>query len=133
MAGREGAIHVVEIVHADADLPQVIGALRPAGRFSGDLQSLGIRIDASGGWWDAGDYIKGVQTLGYTTAMMLHGVREFPSAMGAGYNADQVKALADRVFQLPTEREVKILADTTSAQTAIDDFLRRNASKRVRW
>jgi TP901 family phage tail tape measure protein len=53
------------------------------------------------------------------------------SATAAGYNADQVKALADRVFQMPTEREVKILADTTSAQYAIDDFLRRNASKRV--
>jgi endoglucanase len=54
-----------------------------AGRFSGDLQALGVRIDASGGWWDAGDYIKGVQTLGYTTAMLLHGVREFPDQMGA--------------------------------------------------
>jgi endoglucanase len=56
----------------------------PAGRFSGDLDALGIRIDASGGWWDAGDYIKGVETLGYTTALLLHGVREFPNAMGAG-------------------------------------------------
>jgi len=55
-----------------------------AGRFSGDLTPLDIRIDASGGWWDAGDYIKGVQTLGYTTAMLLHGVRQFPTAMGAG-------------------------------------------------
>jgi endoglucanase len=55
-----------------------------AGRFSGDLQPLGIPVNASGGWWDAGDYIKGVQTLGYTTALLLHGVREFPNAMGAG-------------------------------------------------
>jgi endoglucanase len=55
-----------------------------AGRFSGDLQSLGLRIDASGGWWDAGDYIKGVQTLGYTTAILPHGVRELPAQMGAG-------------------------------------------------
>jgi len=55
-----------------------------AGRFSGDLTPLDLRIDASGGWWDAGDYIKGVETLGYTTAMLLHGVRQFPTAMGAG-------------------------------------------------
>jgi len=55
-----------------------------AGRFSGDLQPVGVRIDASGGWWDAGDYIKGVQTLGYTTALLLHGVREFPGQMGPG-------------------------------------------------
>jgi endoglucanase len=55
-----------------------------AGRFSGDLSPLGIRIDASGGWWDAGDYIKGKETLGYTTALLLSGVRDFPAQMGAG-------------------------------------------------
>jgi endoglucanase len=55
-----------------------------SGRFSGDLQPLGVRLDASGGWWDAGDYIKGVETISYTTAMLLHGVRELPSQLGAG-------------------------------------------------
>jgi endoglucanase len=58
--------------------------VNPSGRFSGDLTPLGTRIDASGGWWDAGDYIKGVQTLGYTTGMLLAGVRDFPGQMGAG-------------------------------------------------
>ncbi len=55
-----------------------------SGRFSGDLTPLGTRIDASGGWWDAGDYIKGVETLGYTTALLLHGVRELPAQMASG-------------------------------------------------
>ncbi len=55
-----------------------------SGRFSGDLTQIGGPIDASGGWWDAGDYIKGVQTLGYATAMLLTGVRDFPAQMGAG-------------------------------------------------
>jgi len=55
-----------------------------SGRFSGDLTPLGVRIDASGGWWDAGDYIKGVQTLGYTTDLLLAGVRDFPAQLGAG-------------------------------------------------
>jgi endoglucanase len=55
-----------------------------SGRFSGDLTPLGTRIDASGGWWDAGDYIKGVETLGYTTALLLHGVRELPARMASG-------------------------------------------------
>jgi endoglucanase len=55
----------------------------PSGRFSGDLTPLGTRIDASGGWWDAGDYIKGVETLGYATALLLHGVRELPAQMAS--------------------------------------------------
>jgi endoglucanase len=55
-----------------------------SGRFSGDLTPLGTRIDASGGWWDAGDYIKGVETLGYATDLLLAGVRDFPAQMGAG-------------------------------------------------
>src|SRR5437867_7539038 len=38
------------------------------GRFSGDLEpvSPATVIDASGGWWDAGDYLKFVQTTSYT-------------------------------------------------------------------
>jgi endoglucanase len=65
-----------------------------AGRFSGDLQALNTRIDASGGWWDAGDYIKGVETLGYTTALMLHGVREFPAQLGSGSKTSNFTAEA---------------------------------------
>ena len=41
-------------------------------------------IDASGGWWDAGDYIKYVETMSYAVGMMETGVRDFPQQMGAG-------------------------------------------------
>jgi endoglucanase len=40
-------------------------------------------IDAAGGWWDAGDYEKYVETVSYTTALMEIGVRDFPRQMGA--------------------------------------------------
>jgi endoglucanase len=48
------------------------------GIFAGDLHPLGTRIDASGGWWDAGDYLKFVQTTSYTDAVLLSAVRDFP-------------------------------------------------------
>jgi endoglucanase len=41
-------------------------------------------IDAGGGWWDAGDYEKYVETMSYTTALMEIGVRDFPNHMGPG-------------------------------------------------
>jgi endoglucanase len=55
----------------------ILGALKPAGG----------SIDASGGWWDAGDYLKFVQTHSYTVALMLVGIRDFPAQMGSATNA----------------------------------------------
>jgi endoglucanase len=69
-----------------------------SGRFSGDLQPLGTRIDASGGWWDAGDYIKGVETLSYATDLLLHGARDFPTQMG-GYT-DEAKFGTDWLLRM---------------------------------
>ncbi|HWX73698.1 MAG TPA: glycoside hydrolase family 9 protein, partial [Solirubrobacteraceae bacterium] len=56
---------------------------RSGGSFRGDLTPLGARIDASGGWWDAGDYLKFVQTTSYAVSLLLTGVRDFPSQMGS--------------------------------------------------
>jgi endoglucanase len=58
-----------------------------SGRFSGDLTPTGATIDASGGWWDAGDYLKFVQTSSYTVALMAIGARDFPNQMGTGAGA----------------------------------------------
>jgi endoglucanase len=49
-----------------------------------DLIPTGAVIDVSGGWWDAGDYLKFVETHSYTVALMLIGARDFPGQMGAG-------------------------------------------------
>jgi endoglucanase len=51
---------------------------------AGTLTPTGAVIDASGGWWDAGDYLKFVETHSYTVALMLEGVRDFPGQMGSG-------------------------------------------------
>ena len=59
-----------------------------SGEFKGDLTPLGVRINASGGWWDAGDYPKFVETTSYTVDMLLAGVRDFPQQMGSGSSSD---------------------------------------------
>jgi endoglucanase len=54
------------------------------GNFKGELTPLGLQIDAEGGWWDAGDYLKFVQTTSYTVDLQLIGLRDFPAQLGAG-------------------------------------------------
>src|SRR4029077_1564434 len=58
------------------------------GGFSGSLTPLGISMDASGGWWDAGDYLKFVETTSYTVDLMLLLVRDFPTEAGSGFTAE---------------------------------------------
>jgi endoglucanase len=58
------------------------------GGFSGSLTSLGVSMDASGGWWDAGDYLKFVETTSYTVDLMLLLARDFPTQAGAGFTAE---------------------------------------------
>ena len=65
-----------------------------SGRFKGDLTPLGVRVNAAGGWWDAGDYLKFVQTTSYTADLLLAGVRDFPDQMGAGSPASNFTAEA---------------------------------------
>ncbi|MFC7942278.1 phage tail tape measure protein [Microbacterium oxydans] len=54
------------------------------------------------------------------------------SAISAGYNADQVRALADRIFQMPTEKEFQALVETATAQGQIDKFVTLNSGRRVK-
>jgi endoglucanase len=46
------------------------------------LTSTGAVIDGAGGWWDAGDYMKYVETTSYTVALMEIGIRDFSNQMG---------------------------------------------------
>jgi endoglucanase len=61
---------------------------------AGTLTATGATLDASGGWWDAGDYMKFVETHTYTVAMMLVGVRDFPGQMGSGSTSSNFTAEA---------------------------------------
>ncbi len=53
------------------------------------------------------------------------------SAIQAGYNADEVHALADEVFQLPNEKEVEIIADTANASRDLNEFITGFAGRRI--
>src|SRR5579859_3777019 len=48
------------------------------------LTRVGGPIDVSGGWFDAGDYVKFVQTASYTDAIMLFAARQYPSLFMGG-------------------------------------------------
>ncbi len=65
-----------------------------SGHFKGDLTPLGITVNAAGGWWDAGDYLKFVQTTSYTVDLLLTGVRDFSGQMGAGSSSANFTAEA---------------------------------------
>ena len=67
-------------------------SVNSSGRFSGDLSPLGVTIDGSGGWWDAGDYLKFVETTSYTVDMLQLGVRDFPNQMGSGSTSSNFTA-----------------------------------------
>jgi TP901 family phage tail tape measure protein len=54
------------------------------------------------------------------------------SAVGAGYNAQEVQALADRIFQMPTEKEFNALVETAEAQAKLDNFVTMNNGRTIR-
>jgi endoglucanase len=58
--------------------------------FSGSLAryATGTVINASGGWFDAGDYLKFTETTSYAVAIMLQGIVSFPHQLGPGGQAD---------------------------------------------
>jgi len=71
----------------------------PNGNFKGSLApyATGIRINATGGWFDAGDNLHFTETTSYTVAMMLQGIVSFPAQLGS---RGQVSFTAEARFGL---------------------------------
>ena len=63
-----------------------------SGTFKGDLHATGTRIDASGGWFDAGDYLKFTMAAAYAESLLLTGVRDFPAQMGTSAGSSDFTA-----------------------------------------
>jgi len=49
------------------------------------------------------------------------------SATAAGFNAGEVQKLADKVFALPSAKQIKVLAETNTAGLALDEIKRRQS------
>lgn len=54
------------------------------------------------------------------------------AAIEAEFGADQVQALADKVFALPDEKAVSIIAETAVAQAQIDQFISAQDARTIR-
>lgn len=54
------------------------------------------------------------------------------AAVSAGYNATEVQALADRIFQMPDAKTTAMVVETAQAQSAIDQFITLNNGRRVK-
>jgi TP901 family phage tail tape measure protein len=62
-------------------------------------------------------------TTNYTKSLIDNRQAIYDAAIQMGATADAANALADKVAAIPTEKEIKILADTTVANAQIDAFI----------
>ncbi|HUB87057.1 MAG TPA: glycoside hydrolase family 9 protein [Verrucomicrobiae bacterium] len=87
-AQRDGPEAVPSVMHRQpshlTDTNAFVYQFPAAGRngIRGGLQKIGGPVDVSGGWFDAGDYLKFVETASYVTAMMLEAARDYPAQAG---------------------------------------------------
>jgi len=64
-------------------------------KYTANLTTTGSTMDASGGYFDAGDYLKFVETHSYMVGIMLTGIRDFPNQMGAGSTSSNFTSEAE--------------------------------------
>lgn len=99
-----------------------------AGRENMDML-LGLASDAQGA--AAAQFELDGSTEAYMTRMREGRDSLINSAMAMGATRDQAVALADKIYAIPSEKDIKILAQTQQAQRDIDNFVNRNGNRTV--
>lgn len=70
-------------------------------RLARPLATEGARVDASGGWFDAGDYLKFVETASFTDASLLFALRTYPAGIAdTGALAAEARFGADWLLKM---------------------------------
>lgn len=70
-------------------------------------------------------------TQGYTDRMAVGRQALIDSALAMGATQDEAVALADKIYAIPSEKEIQILAETQAAQNAIDRLIINNNGRRI--
>jgi hypothetical protein len=71
------------------------------GRLTRPLSADGKRVDAAGGWFDAGDYLKFVETASFTDATLLFALRTYPTGVAeAGALAEEARFGTDWLLKM---------------------------------
>ncbi len=97
------------------------------GSLTGPLIPTGAHVDAAGGWFDAGDYLKFVETASFTDVALLYTAREYPTGVPdlaallaeARFGTDWLLEMwdqADRVLYLQVG-----IGDGTRSQSILGD------------
>lgn len=132
-AQRDGSETIAGPMHRrpahldDADAVVYRIPLYSHGSLAGPLTATGAHVDAAGGWFDAGDYLKFVETASFADLALLYTAREYPTGISnlgallseARFGTDwllQMWDQADRVFYLQVG-----IGDGTRSQSILGD------------
>lgn len=85
---------------------------------------------------DAWDFAESQLAAGGSTAdfsARLEAARQklYDNAIQMGATEEEAAALRDTILQMPTQREIDIIADTAAAQTAIDTYIYKNSNREI--
>lgn len=70
-------------------------------------------------------------TQGYTDRMAAGREALINSALAMGATQEEAVALADKIYAIPSEKEIQILAETQTAQNALDYWITSNSGREI--